>query len=136
VVSLLERDGAPWVIVTNGNLWRLYSRRTHSRATNYYEIDLNEMLAESGPQAASPGESFRYFWLLFRRRAFEPAGIQRDGKTLTLSFLDRLLLESEDYAKELGNRLKARVFEQIFPHLAAGFIQHLRQNGESNLSLS
>jgi hypothetical protein len=34
VVSLLERGDAPWVIVTNGRLWRLYSRRAHSRATN------------------------------------------------------------------------------------------------------
>lgn len=29
VVSLLERGPAPWVIVTNGKLWRLYARRAH-----------------------------------------------------------------------------------------------------------
>ena len=41
VVSLLERAEAPWVM-TNGRLWRLYSPRAHSRASNYYEIDLEE----------------------------------------------------------------------------------------------
>ena len=40
VVSILEKGESDWVIVTNGKLWRLYSRKTHSRAANYYEIDL------------------------------------------------------------------------------------------------
>ena len=66
VVSLLEKGEAPWAMVTNGKLWRLYSQRTHSRATNYYEIDLEEVLAHAGPQAAHAAESFRYFWLFFR----------------------------------------------------------------------
>lgn len=60
VVSLLETGEAPWVIVTNGKLWRLYAQRTHSRATNYYEIDLEEVLAQAGPHAADPAETFHY----------------------------------------------------------------------------
>ena len=62
VVGLLESGAAPWGIVTNGKLWRLYSAKAHSRATNYYEIDLEETLA-----SPAPGEAFRYFfgWLLF-----------------------------------------------------------------------
>ena len=40
-----------------------------------------------------------------------------------LSFLDRLLEDSEAFAKRLGERLKERVFEEIFPHFAEGFIQ-------------
>jgi hypothetical protein len=122
VVSLLEKGEASWVIVTNGKLWRLYAQRTHSRATNYYEIDLEEVLAQAGPYAADPAEAFRYFWLLFRRQAFEPVEVDREGKQVVLSLLDQLFLESEDYAKELGERLKERVFEEVFPHLAAGFL--------------
>ena len=34
--------------------------------------------------------------------------------------------ESESYAKGLGERLKERVFEQVFPHFATGFIEHLK----------
>ena len=121
VVTVLESGEAPWAIVTNGKLWRLYSARTHSRSTNYYEIDLQETLA-----MADPNEAFRYFWLLFRRSAFVIREVQRDGQTRELSFLDRLLDESESYAKALGERLKDRVFERVFPHFAAGFIAHLK----------
>ena len=121
VVTVLESGEAPWAIVTNGKLWRLYSARTHSRSTNYYEIDLQETLA-----MADPNEAFRYFWLLFRRSAFVIREVQRDGQTKELSFLDRLLDESESYAKALGERLKDRVFERVFPHFAAGFIAHLK----------
>jgi hypothetical protein len=53
------------VITTNGKTWQLYSARSHSRATNYYEIDLEEASASPGPQFA-----FRYFWLMFRAAAF------------------------------------------------------------------
>ncbi|MFH1742804.1 MAG: Eco57I restriction-modification methylase domain-containing protein, partial [bacterium] len=127
VVSLLEKGEAPWAVVTNGKIWRLYSAKTHSRATNYYEIDLEEVLAEAGRHAGDPAESFRYFWLLFRRQSFEPVEVEREGRKLQLAFLDRLLAESEDYAKELGDRLKDRAFLQVFPQLAAGFISHIRE---------
>jgi len=121
VVALLDSGVAPWAIVTNGKLWRLYSARAHSRATNYYEIDLEETLAMGDPNVA-----FRYFWLLFRAPAFAPRDVVRDGQARSLSFLDELVEESESYAKGLGERLKERVFEEIFPHFAAGFIEHLK----------
>jgi hypothetical protein len=127
VVSLLEKRESPWVIVTNGRLWRLYAKRTHARATNYYEIDLDEVLSQTGPHAPEISDSFRYFWLLFRSHAFELHEEDREGKKQPLSLLDRLVLESEDYAKELGERLKERVFEDIFPHLSAGLIQFIRE---------
>ena len=121
VVTVLESGEAPWAIVTNGKLWRLYSARTHSRSTNYYEIDLEETLAMT-----DPNEAFRYLWLFFRLNAFVTREVQRDGETRELSFLDGLLSESESYAKGLGERLKERVFEQVFPQFAAGFIEHLK----------
>src|ERR1019366_5412472 len=49
VVSLLESGKAPWAVMTNGKIWRLYSAKAHSRATNYYEIDLEEALASDDP---------------------------------------------------------------------------------------
>jgi hypothetical protein len=114
--------------VTNGRLWRLYAKRTHARATNYYEIDLDEVLSQAGPHAPELAESFRYFWLLYRSQTFELDEVDREGKKQSLSLLDRLLLDSEDYAKDLGERLKDRIFEDIFPHLAAGFIYSIRQH--------
>jgi len=136
VVSLLEKGESSWVVVTNGRLWRLYAKRTHARATNYYEIDLEEVLSQSGPHAPEISESFRYFRLLFRSQAFDLAEIEREGKKQSLSLLDQLLLYSEDYAKELGQRLKERVFEDIFPHLAAGFITFIRQRDGAHVEIS
>ena len=121
VVTLLESGDTPWVVLTNGKIWRLYSAKTHSRATNYYEIDLDETLAMEDPSFA-----FRYFWLLFRAEAFVPQIIKKDVTLLAISFLDELLEESERYAKGLGERLKNRIFEEIFPHFAEGFIEYLR----------
>lgn len=127
VVSILEKNLAPWAIITNGRVWRLYSQRTHSRATNYYEIDLEEVLSQTGPKSETIAESFRYFWLLFRVQAFEPITETHDGKEQKTSFLNRLLDESEGYAKELGERLKERVFMDVFPLLGEGIVEFIKQ---------
>jgi len=111
VVSLLEKQVAPWVIVTNGKLWRLYSSTASNKATNYYEIDLEEAIAANDQITA-----LKYWWLMFRREAF-------------MGFLDELLKNSADYAKELGDRLKDRVFVEIFPQFAKGFIADMRAQG-------
>src|SRR5579863_9994591 len=92
VVTLLDKGDAAWAIVTNGKIWRLYSAKAHSRATNYYEIDLEETLALD---ATNVQVAFRYFWLLFRAAAFQPHVEQGQQKE---SFLDWLLSESESYA--------------------------------------
>lgn len=131
VVSLLHQDDAEWVIVTNGKHWRLYSPRTHAKATNYYEIDLEETLASPDPQ-----ESFRYFWFLFRRQAFEPRTIEVDGEEKTTTILDQLVEDSQSYAKRLGDRLKDRVFDEVFIHLARGFVEHRRAQQGTDADLS
>jgi hypothetical protein len=118
VVSLLDEEIAPWGIVTNGKIWRLYSAQAHSRATNYYEIDLEETLA-----SPDPGQAFRYFYLFFRAEAYETGERAISGEVQELTFLDALREESSLYAQELGDRLKERVFERVFPHFAEGFIQ-------------
>jgi len=130
VVSVLARGEVPWAVVTNGRIWRLYSAKTHSRATNYYEVDLEETLSHNGSPSRDPAEAFRYFWLLFRRQAFETANYEREGQPRQETFLDYLLAESEDYAKKLGERLKNTVFEDVFPHFARGFIERIRSKGK------
>jgi len=112
VVSVLEAGAAPWALVTNGKLWRLYAAAAASRATSYYELDLEETLA-----AVDPNDAFRYFWLFFRAAAFQPREVLVGGEWREISFLDRLLLESADYARRLGERLKERVFDEVFPEL-------------------
>ena len=127
VVTLLDSGEADWAIVTNGKTWRLYSAKAHSRTTNYYEIDLEETLAQS---PAHLEYAFRYFWLFFRAAAFIPAGRIVDGEKRQICFLDSLVSESERYARELGERLKDRVFIEIFPHFACGFIIYAKRAGQ------
>lgn len=116
VVTALEEGVADWIVVTNGRLWRLYSRQAHSRATNFYEVDLAEALVASGD--TDPNEAFRYWWLFFRAAAFAPHDRAEEG-----CWLDAVARGSRDYAKRLGERLKDRVFLTIFPHLAQGFLE-------------
>jgi hypothetical protein len=134
VVDVLAKEKAPWVILTNGKLWRLYSQRAHSRATNYYEVDLDEVLGRQGFQQDIQ-DAFRYFWLLFRMLAFRPVEVDWEGKRQSLSMLDRLLLGSEEYAKQLGDNLKYRVFTEVFPVLAEGFIANMRDLANRGMDL-
>jgi hypothetical protein len=126
VVSLLARGEAPWVIVTNGKVWRLYGRDAHSRATNYYEQDAEEILSPAGAGPEDIGDSFRYFWLLFRAMAMNTR--EAEGEKDRGSFLDRVLRESQEYARALGDRLKKRVFDEVFLLLAQGFLPSGKQN--------
>ena len=126
VVTMLDAGKAEWAIVTNGIIWRLYAAKAHSRATNYYEISLPETLAMEQQRELA----FRYFWLLFRAAAFQPIERPLAGETRSLSLLDFLLLESDLHARDLGEKLKTRVFEEIFPYFAEGFVQYARQHGQ------
>jgi hypothetical protein len=73
VVSLLERAEAPWIILTNGRLWRLYSPNAPSRASNFYEIDLGDALGQTAPFAGEPADAFRYFFsFAVRHSRLEP----------------------------------------------------------------
>lgn len=119
VVTALDAGIADWIIVTNGRLWRLYSRQAHARATNFYEVDLVEALTASGD--TDPNEAFRYWWLFLRPAAYKP---KAEGQGC---WLDDILLGSREYSKRLGDRLKDRIFLSIFPHLAQGFLEDRKQ---------
>ena len=116
IVTLLDQEKVDWAILTNGKIWRLYSAKTHSSATNYYEIDLEETLAIPRDRAKEAGDALRYFWLFFRANAF--VAREQLGYKEPLSFLDYVLRESEAYAIALGNSLKKKIFEEIFTHFA------------------
>src|SRR5262249_2137941 len=119
VVTALDRGIADWIVVTNGRLWRLYGRQAHARATNFYEVDLIEALAASGD--TDPNDAFRYCWLFLRPDSF------RLNDEPPRCWLDAVLQGSREYAKDLGERLKNRVFLTIFPHLAQGFVLDRKQ---------
>lgn len=115
IVNYLIGTEVDWGILTNGKLWRLYYQRARSRTTTYYEVDLEGILSRDDTEA------FRYFYHFFNRRAFSE--VDHTGKTL----LERVYEGSITHAEKLGRDLKALVFEEIFIHLAEGFMEYRRE---------
>ena len=87
MVTLLDSGEADCAIVTNGKIRRLYSAKAHSQATNYYEIDLEETLAQA---PANREYAFRYFWLFFRAATFISAEQTVNGEKRTICFLSTI----------------------------------------------
>jgi hypothetical protein len=118
ISSYLIGTGVDWGILTNGREWRLYYRQASSTATEFYPVDLVDLL-ESGDL-----EQFKYFWLFFRQEALvkDPQG---------RNFLERVREGSTTYATRVGNELKALVFDRVFPGLAGGFVADATRRGET-----
>ena len=108
IVAYLERTAVNWGILTNGKLWRLYYREARSRLTNYFEVDLENLLTSYDP------DTFKYFYLFFSKKAF--------ARVDDRCFLDEVFNGSITYGGELSDRLRNLIFDEIFENLAAGFI--------------
>ena len=63
--TYIRHSGLPWGILTNGRLWRLYHKDTSKKLDVFYEVDLPALIEQGDVEA------FKYFWLFFRREAFE-----------------------------------------------------------------
>ncbi len=117
ISSYLISTKTKWAILTNGRLWRLYSRDQSQTMGEYYQVDLAQVL-ESGELS-----DFLYFYLFFRKEAFQPAPAE--------AFLDQIIKASIDYGAKLQENLKKEIFEKIFVYFAKGFANWRGQNGES-----
>ena len=104
-----------WGVLSNGRLWRLYCK--DKRRNNYFEINLISLI-ESGDV-----DNFRYFYYFFRKEAFLPIN-------LLDPFVDRVLRDSAEFAKEIGEDLKENVYKAM-KKIAEGFIQW----GENQLEI-
>ena len=112
-IDVYLRDTPPkWAILTNGRLWRLYHETTSYKLDSFYEVDLQALLE------AGDFESFKYFYLFFRREAF---GQTVDGG----SFLDSVREGSVAYSQEIGEDLKENVYRAM-KILAQGFLAEVR----------
>lgn len=108
IAFYMQHAGTPWGLLTNGRRWRLYQRDTAHKLDRFYEVDLPGL---TGPDATD--DAFLYFYGFFRRAAFDPGPLS----------LDALLRESIDYARNVGEGLKAQVYEAL-RHLAQGFLDY------------
>lgn len=117
MVSYLVGSRVAWGILTNGRVWRLYSREVSSTASEYYEIDLADIFA--APLPAEAEEAFKRWWLFFRKDAFVSGG---GGQ----SFVQRVHTASTTYAREISDKLKQIVYEEVMPAIAGGFVAYRR----------
>ena len=103
----MQHAGTEWGILTNGRLWRLYHKDTAHKLDHFYEVDLPELLSTGDVEA------LLYFYAFFRREAFDehPLGVRS------------ILVASTDYARGVGDTLKAQVYEAL-RHLAQGFLDY------------
>jgi len=99
-----------WGILTDGRYWRLYERST-SKNNDYYAVDLVALLNSENERAV---DNFYYFYLFFRREAFE-----REG------WLDQVFKGSVDYAESLSETLEDEVYEALV-QIAQGFFNYRR----------
>jgi hypothetical protein len=107
-VAALKKYG--WVILTNGRLWRLYSSRVSSVSTNYFEVDLEGVAAETDPRVV-------YFVSLFSSSSFAV----RDGVT----DVDLVYEEGIKRAQEVEADLRNKVFDkELFASLVKGVLDH------------
>lgn len=111
IEKYLVATGVNWGILTNGRLWQLYNRNVASPLEKYYEVDLVQLL-EIGDL-----EHFKFFWLFFNRDAFVKPAPE------VSTFLDKILNESIEYASDIGDKLKDKVYDAVV-ELAKGFVKY------------
>ena len=98
--TYLKATGLKWGILTNGKEWRLYNRDTSFSMDSFYSVDITKLIEQDDLN------SFKYFYLFFRRQGFETF----DTKP---SFLDFIYSESTIYTVGVQKDLKQRVYEAL-----------------------
>ncbi len=106
----LRATNLKWGILTNGRLWRIYNRETSFKLNSFYQVDLPILIQQNDL------ECFKYFYHFFRLKAFLP---DAQGEC----FLDKVYKSSLDYATQIGDELKSRVYDAL-EEAANGFLNY------------
>ena len=105
-----SKRGAEWLILLRGDQIRLYATKpgtgvgSRSPVDTWFQLDL----------AALAPEDAGYLDLVFSAAALSPDGAVAD-----------LLARSRQFATDLGDRLRQRVYERVIPGLAVGVAEAL-----------
>jgi len=129
-----------WGILTNGKFWRLYYHKAPLRSEGFIEFNLDDIFILDQPSLFEQPDSFKnfdyfykfkLFYLIFRKDAFIPTSF-RPNKT----FLDLALEEGKRWEERITETLKEKIFFEIFPDIAKGFLSELKnkiQNIDENV---
>jgi hypothetical protein len=110
-LRMADERGVPWVITTRGHQIRLYAARPDTgvgrkgRSETFVELNL----AVLDPDDAG------YLELLFSGRALSAEGT-----------IEELLEQSENFAADLGSRLRDRVYQEVVPPLATAVASRMQ----------
>jgi len=120
MVGELRRTGVRWGVLTNGRVWRLFSRDANSLSRAYYEVDLSEVF-DGLAAGETPGEDrwaiFRRWWLLFRKASYLPG---KDGRCL----LESLREDQPEVSRQVHDLLRDRILNAALPAVAGGFVAY------------
>jgi hypothetical protein len=118
-LTLAAQEGLPWLVVLRGSQIRLYPSRPDvgvgrkGQAETYTELDL-ALLGED--EAA-------YLTLLFGPSALAPGGT-----------VDQILAASENFAADLGKRLRERIYGDVVPGLALAVAARMQPQSDADLT--
>ncbi len=123
MVGELRRTDVRWGVLTNGRVWRLFSRDANSLSRAYYEVDLTDVFDGLMPREELDEERwevFRRWWLLLRQASYVPGA---DGRCLLAS-----LREHEPQAsQQVCDILRERLLTTALPAIAGGFVSYRHQ---------
>lgn len=126
-VDVVSDGAVQWGILTNGPLWRLYWQNARSRSEEFLQFDLSHLSGVATTTAdmfahadADDVHLLRAFYLLFRREAFLPQAGDPDGRSFHAIALD----EGRRWETQVSRDLGDRVFDQLFPQLAAAIARN------------
>jgi hypothetical protein len=118
-LALAAKEELPWLVVLRGTQIRLYTANPDvgvgrkGQAETFAELDL-ALLSEK--EAA-------YLTLLFAPAALAPGGT-----------VAQILASSENFAADLGKRLRTRVYEDVVPAFAVAIAERMGAQSEEELS--
>ena len=106
--AVAELRNTPWVILTDGITWRLYTSRVSASTTNYFEISLEVKKAIV----------LRYLAAIFGAASYA----KRDGK----ADIDVIFDDGRNYVQELEENLAERILKPdgVFVDLVKGKLNH------------
>jgi hypothetical protein len=118
-LALAAKEALPWLVVLRGTQIRLYPARPDvgvgrkGQAETYSELDL-ALLAHD--EAA-------YLALLFAPEALAPAGT-----------VEQILSASQNFAADLGKRLRERIYGEVVPGLALAVAARIQPRTDDDLA--
>ena len=106
--AVAELRNTPWVMLTNGTVWRLYTTRVSASTTNYFEINL----------AVQKEIILRYLAVMFGAASY----LVQKGKT----GIDTIFDEGKNYVQELEDNLADRILrpDGVFVDMVKGVLGH------------